>query len=683
MRYLFLLLQLFFIFSVTELFANAPTFTSSMINNFLNNRTLTNENSSRSGNQFGNYNQNRIYDTSPVSSDFGRIYNNGNVVAPVQPRNADYDKIFQSAENYIKNGGELDPKLFLDDNLASEAMSASDAENSLTLKKLLQQYRNLINNPELQRNTQKNSPEARLLELKKIREDLQITIYNLYRILVNDPSIFNNKLSGNSSIPLRNTEKMEIDKRVENLNSLFDVLNLIIRHQKYPNLYFKSKESMPLGDIWGTTISGNGPTITTVAAMQNNNSTSGNNDAQNTGNTSNQNPDGNAQNGGSVANSDSNNDEQNAEAEDNEENNESEQNSDSDANDNDAGNQPPAANDAVQNDDDGEDGAVEAVRPSNDRIENDDDDWIGTGGIIGGVIGAGGLGALILNSDPIEPQYDNDFFGQPPQKQAVNRVTQDSVISNDDALINSDDLNEYERQDSPIVDNQTDSQEAKEQAVQEENNQEDEEENDSVDNSSDAKAEASKKDTTVADSDNESIADNGYDSDSEDTEADEDEEISEQPKTSARTDQTSRSDRTDQQPRRDQLQGEQSVQRNSASASRQDFEQDNYEKNTGIPDRNSGKVSTPNNSIEDYIRGSDVEDYIHGSDNSIEDYIYGSDNSVEDYISGEIDPYWNENDQYSTSSGSFYDRYQLVPAKNDRLRRYQSLDDEMLHADEF
>ena len=133
MRYLFLLLQLFFISSVAELFADPPTFASSMINNFLSNRTLTND--SPSGNQFGNYDQNRMYNAFQVSGDPG---NNGDVLAPVQPSNTDYDRIFQSAENYIKNGGELDPKLFLDENLDSEAMSASDAENR---RKLIERER--------------------------------------------------------------------------------------------------------------------------------------------------------------------------------------------------------------------------------------------------------------------------------------------------------------------------------------------------------------------------------------------------------------------------------------------------------------------------------------------------------------------------------------------------------------
>ncbi|MBO7642338.1 MAG: hypothetical protein J6S86_04225 [Alphaproteobacteria bacterium] len=679
MRYLFLLLQLFFIFSATKLFANAPTFDSSMISDFLSSKTF---NDPRSGNLFGNYDQNGIYN----ASNPGRTYNSGDVLAPVQPRVQDYDKIFQSAENYIKNGGELDPKLFLDEDLNSQ-MSKSDAENSATLKSLLQQYQNLVNNPELQGNTEENSPEALLQELKKIKEDFQITIYNLYRILKNDPSIINNKLLKDTIAPLRNTEKMEIDKRVGNLYFLFDVLNLMIRHRKYPNLYFESKETIP-GDIWGTSISGNGPTIT-VAAMQNNNSASGS-DAKNDESAANPNSDGSAQNDGSAANPDSKNNEQSADAkenENNEENDESGQNSDSDSDANDAGNQPPAANDVVQNDDDGEDGAVEAVRPSNDRIENDDDDddWIGTGGIVGGVVGAGGIGALMLNSDPIEPQYDDDFYRQPTQKQEVNRVAQDSVTSSDDVITNSDDFDEDERQDSSVVDSQTAAQEAKEQAVQEENNQRDEAEDDVADTSSNEKSVVAKKSSAADDSDNESIADSGYDSDSEDTEADEDEEISEQSKTSARTNQTSRSDRIDQQLLRDQFQGKQSVQRNYASASGQNFERDNDEENAEIPDRNSSQVFTPNNSVEDYIRGSDssVEDYLRGSDNSVEDYLRGSDNSIEDYIRSETDPYWNENDQYSTISGGLYGRYQLVPTKNDRLRRYKPLDNEMLHADDF
>ncbi len=683
MRYLFLLLQLFFIFSATKLFANAPTFDSSMISDFLSSKTFSD---SRSGNLFGNYDQNGIYNASPVSSNPGRTYNSGDVLAPVQPRVQDYDKFFQSAENYIKNGGEWDPKLFLDEDLNSQ-MFKSDPENSATLRSLLQQYQNLMNNPELQGNTEENSPEARLQELKKIKEDFQITIYNLYRILKNDPSIINNKLLKDTIAPLRNTEKMEIDKRVGNLYFLFDVLNLMIRHRKYPNLYFESKETIP-GDIWGTSISGNGPTIT-AAAMQNNNSASGS-DAKNDESAANPNSDGSAQNDGSAANPDSKNNEQSADAkenENNEENDESGQNSDSDSDANDAGNQPPAANDVVQNDDDGEDGAVEAVRPSNDRIENDDDDddWIGTGGIVGGVVGAGGIGALMLNSDPIEPQYDDDFYRQPTQKQEVNRVAQDSVTSSDDVITNSDDFDEDERQDSSVVDSQTAAQEAKEQAVQEENNQRDEAEDDVADTSSNEKSAVAKKSSAADDSDNESIADSGYDSDSEDTEADEDEEISEQSKTSARTNQTSRSDRIDQQLLRDQFQGKQSVQRNYASASGQNFERDNDEENAEIPDRNSSQVFTPNNSVEDYIRGSDssVEDYLRGSDNSVEDYLRGSDNSIEDYIRSETDPYWNENDQYSTISGGLYGRYQLVPTKNDRLRRYKPLDNEMLHADDF
>ncbi|MCR4623046.1 MAG: hypothetical protein K5780_00055 [Alphaproteobacteria bacterium] len=660
MRYLFLLLQLFFISSVAELFADPPTFASSMINNFLSNRTLTND--SPSGNQFGNYDQNRIYNTFQVSNDPGRTYNrgnqfgnydqnrmynafqvsgdpgnNGDVLAPVQPSNTDYDRIFQSAENYIKNGGELDPKLFLDENLDSEAMSASDAENSSTLKRLLQRYQNLTNNPEIQRDAEENSPEAQLQELKKIREDLQITVYNLYRMLVNDPSILNDEPLKDTIVPLRNKEKEKINKRVGNLNFLLDALNLMIRHLKYPNLYFKSKESMPFGDIWGTSIGGNEPTIT-VATMQNSNSAPENNDAQNTG---------------SATNSDSNNnDAQNTENEENE-NNESEQNnnSEADANNNNAENQPPEANDAVQNDDDEEDGADEAVRPSNDRISNDDD-GIGMGGIIGGVVGVGGIGAaLMLNSDPIEPEYDKDFYRQPTKKQAV----EDEVKN-------------------PATDSQPAAQEAKEQAVQEENNQGDEEENDSEDSSSDEKTEVSKKDSAATDSDNESIADSGYDSDSEDTEADEDEEISEQSKTSARTAQTSQSKRTNQQMR--QISGKQSVQRNSASASRQNFEQTNefetFGENSGISGKDSARV---------YASDSSVEDYIHDSD--VEDYIYGSGSSVEDYIRSETDPYWNESDQYSTSSVGLYNGYQLVPTNSDRLRRYKSLDDELLHADEF
>lgn len=668
MRYLFLLLQLFFIFSATKLFANAPTFNSSMINDFLSSKTF---NDPRSGNLFGNYDQNGIYNASPVSSNPGRTYNSGDVLAPVQPRVQDYDKIFQSAENYIKNGGELDPKLFLDEDLNSQ-MSKSDAENSATLKSLLQQYQNLVNNPELQRNTEENSPEARLQELKKIREDFQITVYNLYRILKNDPSIINNKLLKDTTAPLRNKEKEKIDERVGNLNFLFNVLNLMIRHLKYPNLYLKSKESMPIGDIWATSIGGNGPTIT-VATMQNDNSASGSD--------ANPNSDSSAQNDGSAANPDSKNNEQNADAkenENNEENDESGQNSDSDADSdadaNDAGNQPPAANDAVQNDDDEENGADEAVQSSNDRIENDDDDddGIGMGGIIGGVVGVGGMGALILNSDRIEPEYDEDFYRQPTKKQAVNRVEQDSVISDDDAVINSDDLDEDKILESSTVDNQPAAQEAKEQAMQEENNQEDEEEDDAADTYSDKKATSSKKSAAANDSDAKSTVDS--DSDSEDVEADEDEEIFEQSKTSIRTAQTSQSKRTNQQMR--QISGKQSVQRNSASASRQNFEQTNefetFGENSGISGKDSARIYASDSSVEDYIHGSDVEDYIHGS---------GS--SVEDYIRSETDPYWNESDQYSTSSGGLYDGYQLVPTNSDRLRRYKSLDDKLLHADEF
>jgi len=639
MRYLFLLLQLFFIFSVTE-FAGAISAVSSGENYRFNDSDIDNLfNKYRESGLFGdNQNSGNSYRMSSApyndlfdddrtltndDDDLYRkeyLYNSGKI-------NTNYDKDLQSLETFLKNGEKLDSKYFSDnfeDLDGNNMMSASDDDNLASIKELYRDYQNLVNDPELQNETMKNSPDFHLQTLKKLREDYQITGYNLYKFL-------------KKNSPILSKYKKKIDKYFGINNYLLNILNLIIRHKKYSGLYLASKESMLSEDIWSTLENGKASNKNSDSGKKSEDQKTEN--AENTGN----------------ANNDSSTGEENeettaAEAEGSEA----------------TVNQQQGATESI---------GAESIQLESDRVnenridDSDDSSWGSVGGILGGAAVVGGAGVLMLNSDSVQPQYDDDYYRQSAKSQTKNQVEADSLendSSDNDSKINSDDFIEDAEQ-NQLVDSQSGLQKVEEPAMQNEIYPGDDEDNSAIN----ATADTVTKDNPAIDSDTDSYEDDEiFDESTKDQ--------SMMKNRSARIPQTSR---INSQMNQAQFSTDQSIRQNINSTSQQNFEQgDEFE----AGDENAG-VFEEVQALSDQM--SDV------STQPNERLIYdrpGSknvpNNSIEEFIHDATEPYYlNANDSFSSTSPSLiYNRFRIVPTEttDSRLRRYEP-DDQLIHAADF
>ena len=387
------------------------------------------------GNQYGNYPGGGSY------SNYGNYGNYGNYANGTNSRMYYPDSYLQSMEDSLKTGDikQLNSS-FMDLNSYKNVMSSNDNDNLSLISELYQSYRNLMNNPETIKKMNRNSPDFYLRTLNKLREDYQIMGYNIYRLFREDSQF-------------RSRYQKKIDRYFGINNNLLDTLNLIIRHKEYPSLYQLSEAPMLSEDIWWNLENGQTPNLNgnsaanqypseyNMASQQPNDgkkptkpgkkpngsadANGENEEGTNQAPSSNLNQNNNPAQNGSTSNAAPDQATENQTSQDEEKDSGEEEQANKNQAENNQQTAEPIENQQIVDNPNG--GGVGAVLFQNDGINRigvngnqinngSDSSWSNAGVIVGGLMAAGGVGALMLNSDQVQPQPDGNSYQQTPAR---------------------------------------------------------------------------------------------------------------------------------------------------------------------------------------------------------------------------------------------------------------------------